>query len=140
MKNIIMRTLANYKELASTLDVSQFTNDVCNSFINAKSSKHYVILVPVDLDDTFNDEQHKSFEKHGYFQAVIPDRFNNMFFACQEVVNQMADTLLSDEGMAIDIAQDPSGEKVTVVSLEGMDKTHFYRDFKNPQEKAPIMG
>ena len=140
MKSIITRTINDYKKLASTLDVNKFTHDVCNSFISAKSSKHYVILVPVDLDDTFNDEQHKSFEKHGYFQAIVPERFNNMFFACQEVVNQMVDTLLSDEGMAIDCAQDPSGDKITVVSLEGLAKTHFYRDFKNPQEKTPIMG
>lgn len=129
MKNMIMADLSQYRQLAQRLNEDAFTEAVYNSFKQALSAKHYVAIMPVDLDDTFTDEQHKDLAKFGYHQVPNEDMFSNMFVACQHVIDQMVDVLRNKEDMSVDKCCDPRGKVVYVVSLFGVKDSHFERDF-----------
>ena len=130
MKSIVTRIIDEYKENANKLNTDKFTELVCNSFIDARSMKHYVVLVVVDLDDTFNAEQHHSLEKQGFFQVQNQSTFNNVFFASEKVVKNMVALLTQSEGMAVDQEKDNYGGSVFVVSISGIVNTHYYRDLE----------
>jgi len=129
MKEIIADELAEYHKYANELDNDKFTNAVLKSFTDALSSKHYVILHPVNLDKYFNKEQHQSFNKVGYYQYGPDERFNNVFFATPTVVVKMAD-ILKAEDMCVELVDDPSKQfKVYVVTMNGVEDSHYFTDF-----------
>lgn len=129
MKEIITDELAEYHKYASGLDVDKFTNDVLKSFTDALSSKHYVILYPVDLDKYFTTEQHASFRKKGYYQYGPDERYNNVFYAVPKVVVEMVE-LLKVEDMCVDLVDDPAKQsKVYVVTMNGVEDSHYFSDF-----------
>ena len=129
MYNIVTKHLKACRDKANTLDKEALTSAVCKSFMESESYKHYVILIPVDLDDKFNSEQHESFNKHGFYQKANDiDEWKNMFFASEKVINEMTSLLNGPEEMSVDYIKD--GEVTTVVvSLEGIEKTLFPKHF-----------
>lgn len=136
MKNLIMKRLGAHREAALQLNEDMFCDAVCNSFMESLSSKHYVAIMPVDIDDTFSVEQRKSFEKKGFYQVMNDDFFNNMFMACQSVVDKMTSVLTENEDMAVDKCCDPDGHVIYVVSLFGVKNSHFERDFARPTQSS----
>ena len=139
MKNLITNNLAEYKKLATKLNNDVFVDLVFNSFKEAKSAKHYVVLMPVDLDDKFNAEQHKSFEKCGFYQILNEEMYSNIFLACDSVVNEMVLLLKNHEGMSVDKCTDQSGKSLFVVSLEGLEYTFFEQDFHGGAQQKQRM-
>lgn len=129
MKDIILNDLSEYGRLATQLNKDVFADLVYSSFKGAKSHKHYVVLMPIDLDDKFNPDQHKSFEKNGFYQIPNEEMYSNIFLACDLVINEMISQLKGNEGMMVDKCTDQSGKSLYVVSLNGLENTFFEADF-----------
>ena len=137
MKDVILNDLAEYRNLATQLNKDLFVDAVYSSFKEAKTSKHYVVLMPVDLEDKFNAEQHKSFEKCGFYQIVNEEMYSNIFLVCDAVINDAVSLLTEHEGMTVDKCTDMSGKSLFVVSLFGLERTFFEQDFHgNAQQRT----
>ena len=129
MKDIILKDLSEYRGLATQLNKDVFADAVCSSFNGAKSAKHYVVLMPIDLDDKFNPDQHKSFAKNGFYQIPNEEMYSNIFLACDWVIGEMISLLQGNEDMTVDKCTDQSGKSLYVVSLFGLEQTFFEADF-----------
>lgn len=142
MRDVISKALSEYKDKAMRLNKDAFTRAVCDSFIESKDAKHYVVIIPVDLDDFYTPKQHKDFEKYGFSQSENPGMFNNMLLAAPSVAADMSAVLKTEEGMCADLCKDAEGNTMYVVSLNGIDSTHFNRDFmsSNERRRQPING
>lgn len=135
MRDLIGNALRQYREHALKLNKDAFLKAVCGSFTESKNAKHYVVIIPVDLDDFYTPKQHREFEKNGFSQSENPAMFNNMLLASTSAAVDMCRILKTEEGMCVDICEDPNGDKLYVVSLDGVESTLFNRDFTSSQKR-----
>ena len=129
MKQYIIEDLGEYLKNTLIIDEKEFINSVFDSFRKAHTTKHYVMLVPCDMDDYYSPEEQSSFSKYGYYQMMDENRFNNRFFMPKDNILK-ASELLEDEGMVVDTVRNNNlPSEVKVVSLYGVNTTHFLMDF-----------
>lgn len=133
MKDYITEQYEQYKKRVLQFDEDKFTNDVLKSFIDAKTLRHYVLLITCDLNEYYSSDEHNIFEKDGYYQQPLPDRYNNRFFIPQENIDNAAD-ILSFEKMRVEETR-VNNVKTYVISLDGMYNTFFQTDYTNPDTK-----
>ena len=128
MSTLICEKLGEYNTYANMLDVDKFTNAVLESFNSALSWKHYVLLVPVDLDKYFSSDQHSAFQKKGFCQYGPEERFNNVFYATPTVVEKMVE-ILKEEDMVVDEVNDQRFEtNIKVVTIYGVNQSNYNTD------------
>lgn len=129
MKQFIIENLGEYFKNTMIIDEKEFINRVFESFCKANTTKHYVMLVPCDMDDYYSAEEQSSFSKYGYYQMIDENRFHNRFFIPKGNILK-ASELLENEEMVVDTVRKinmPS--EVKVVSLNGVNTTYFNMDF-----------
>lgn len=131
MKDYITEEYDKYKSCALQFDYEHFTNDVLKSFKEAKTYRHYVILITCHLDEYFTRDEQASFEKYGYYQQPIEERCNNRFFIPSETINQARDILVHEKMYVQETVV--NGVPTYVVSINGMDNTFFAMDFATKQ-------
>lgn len=130
MKQYIIENLGEYLKNTLIIDEKEFINCVFDSFRKAHTTKHYVMLVPCDMDDYYSPEEQSSFSKYGYYQMIDENRFNNRFFMPKGNIFKACE-LLENEGMVVDTVHRNASlpTEVKVVSLNGINTTHFNMDF-----------
>lgn len=139
MKDLIDKTLKQYKEHANKLNKDAFLKAVSTSFTESKNARHYVVVIPVDLDDFYTPKQHREFERNGFSQSDNPAMFNNMLLASPSVAAEMSHILKTEEGMHVDLCSDQNKDTMYVISLEGIDSTHFRRDFSASRNQGSLL-
>jgi hypothetical protein len=130
MKQYIIEDLGEYLKNTLIIDEKEFINSVFDSFRKAHTTKHYVMLVPCDMDDYYSPEEQNSFSKYGYYQMIDENRFNNRFFMPKGNILKACE-LLENEEMVVDTVHRNASlpTEVKVVSLNGVNTTHFNMDF-----------
>ena len=130
MKQYIIEDLGEYLKSTMIIDEKEFINSVFDSFRKAHTTKHYVMLVPCDMDDYYSPEEQNSFSKYGYYQMIDENRFNNRFFMPKGNILKACE-LLENEEMVVDTVHRNASlpTEVKVVSLNGVNTTHFNMDF-----------
>lgn len=136
MKEYVIEKYEQYKKCALQFDGDKFTNDVLRSFMDAKTPRHYVLLISCDLDEYYTSDEHNIFEKNGYYQQPLEDRYNNRFFIPQENIDNAA-RILSSEEMQVEETR-VNDVKTYVISLDGMYNTFFQTDYTNVQMKNKL--
>lgn len=129
MKDYIVDEIENYRKCVLQIDEDKFTNDVLKSFKDAKTYRHYVILIPAGLDEYYSLEEHNIFSKNGYYQQEIPHRFDNRFYIPPNNIKHMADVLVNEK-MFVDIVQ-LKGLNSYVVTINGIHDSYFKVDFED---------
>ena len=133
MKDYIADEVESYRKCVLQIDEEKFTNDVLKSFKDAKTYRHYVLLIPADLNEYYSPEEHNIFSKNGYYQQPIPDRFDNRFFIPPDNIKSMVDVLM-DENMRVDRVPLKDLNSY-VVTLNGIHDSYFQADFENEYRK-----
>lgn len=129
MKQYIIEILGEYLKNTLIIDEKEFINKVFESFSKAHTIKHYVMLVPCDMDDYYSPEEQSNFSKYGYYQMIDENRFHNRFFIPKDNMLKACE-LLKNEGMVVDtVCNNNLPSEVKVVSLNGVNTTHFLMDF-----------
>lgn len=134
MKDYILSENKNFKKASQEIDMDKFMNEVLNSFIKARTLKHYVILVASDLDEYYTPDEHKAFINRGYYQMPVENRFDNRFFAPLANIDTMVKTL-ENEGMTVELVKKSQRipTDVFVITLNGVNQSLFYEDFSQSQ-------
>lgn len=133
MEDYIIEDFETYRKCALQFDDEKFTNDVLKSFKDSKSYKHYVILVPADLDEYYTQEEQNTFTKYGYYQQLLSERYNNRFFIPPDNIDKACDILKDEHMMVEKVRVQGVNVPAIVVSLKGFGNTHFRNDFANQE-------
>jgi len=132
MKDYILDELNEYKDCVNQLDEEKFTNDILKSFKDAKTYKHYVLLIPSDIDEYYSNEEHNSFKKNGYYQLMIENRYGNRFFIPNSNINKACD-IIKKENMEVESVKHQNlPVRVYLVTLNGRAESNFDEDFEMP--------
>lgn len=132
MKDYILDELNEYKDCVNQLDEEKFTNDILKSFKDAKTYKHYVLLIPADMDEYYSNEEHNSFKKNGYYQLMIENRYGNRFFIPNTNINN-ACNIIKKENMEVESVKHQNlPVRVYLVTLNGRAESNFDEDFEMP--------
>lgn len=130
MKDYIVEEYERYKKCALQFDEESFMNDVLKSFMDAKTYHHYVLLVACDLNEYFSTNEHLTFERLGYYQQPIDERYSNRFFIPIETIKH-AVNIVKDDNMCVE--QIRLNEVDTyVVTVNGIHDSFYSQDF-SPQ-------
>lgn len=130
MREYIQEDLDEYINCATQLDADKFMNDVLLSFKNAKTKRHYVTVIPADINEYYTTDEHNSFAKYGYYQQPLPERYSNRFFIPPQNI-ELASQLLKDENMVVEELKANFLVKIKVVTLNGFMNSHFSNDFNS---------
>ena len=96
---------------------------------SAVEGKHYVMLIPSDIDEYYSNEEHNNFRKYGYHQLMIENRYGNRFFIPSGNMKIACD-ILKDENMVVELVKHANLPiKVYVVTLAGKANSKFDKDF-----------
>lgn len=129
MKDYILEDFKEYIDCVNQFDEETFTNDVLKSFKDSKTYKHYVMLIPSDIDEYYSNEEHNNFRKYGYHQLIIENRYGNRFFIPSGNMKIACD-ILKDENMVVELVKHANLPiKVYVVTLAGKANSKFDEDF-----------
>lgn len=129
MKDYILDDFKEYNDCVKQLDEEKFTNDILKSFKDSKTYKHYVMLIPFDVDDYYSSDEHTSFKKYGYYQLMVENRYGNRFFIPLDNIKLACD-ILKNEKMVVELVKHANlPVKVYLVTLYGKAKSHFDEDF-----------
>ena len=129
MREYILGELMEYNDCVAQLDEEALTNDVLKSFKDAKTYKHYILIVPSDIDEYYTNDEHFSFKKKGYYQLVDENRYSNRFFVPISNVDNVCD-ILAKEGMKVEQVKSPNlPTTVYVVTLYGKNESYFDNDY-----------
>lgn len=129
MKDYILEDLEEYNNNVKVLDEEHFTNDILKSFKDAKTYRHYVMLIPSNIDEYYDTEEHNSFIKYGYYQLMIENRYGNRFFIPISSIDNACD-ILENEGMVVEtVAHKNLPVQIKLVTLNGRFKSAFDEDF-----------
>lgn len=132
MKDYILDELNEYRDCVNQLDAEKFTNDILKSFKDAKTYKHYVLLIPSDIDEYYSNEEHNSFKKNGYYQMMIENRYGNRFFIPNSNINKACD-IIKKENMEVESVKHQNiPVRVYLVTLNGRAESNFDEDFEMP--------
>lgn len=132
MKDYILDELNEYRDCVNQLDEEKFTNDILKSFKDAKTYKHYVLLIPSDIDEYYSNEEHNSFKKNGYYQMMIENRYGNRFFIPNSNINKACD-IIKKENMEVESVKHQNiPVRVYLVTLNGRAESNFDEDFEMP--------
>lgn len=130
MRKLIIDELDKNRTYWNDLDVLKFLEDVLDSFKSSLSSKHYVVLYPVDIDMYYTRDEQLSFRSHGFHRGGSDSRYCNVFFATDSVVVEMSDAL-QNEGMTVEDVHSPKmGGDVKVVTLNGVNDSNYFSDYE----------
>lgn len=135
MKDYILDDLNEYVKNVEAFEEEDFTNDVLKSFTDAKTSKHYVMLIPSNMDEYYSNEEHSKFRKNGYYQLMDDNRYNNRFFIPYGSIKLACD-ILEKEDMVVELANHkklPIG--IYLVTLNGRRECKFDEDFNQTVEQ-----
>lgn len=134
MVELINSEIKQFNEFANQLDVDAFSLAVYESFKEALTNMHYVVLIPINLDMYYTHEQHKDFEKCGFHRSGSEERYSNLFFATNKVVDEMVE-ILKYEGMVTDAVYDNTNNtNIVVVTLNGIKDSNYMSDYQNSVE------
>ena len=100
MRDYIIEEYEQYKQCALQFDEDKFVNDVLKSFKDAKTYRHYVLLITCDLNEYYTTEEHAMFAKLGYYQQSIEDRFNNRFFIPEQKIGRAVEIVKQERMFA----------------------------------------
>lgn len=129
MRDYIIEELEAYNKLVNVFDEDTFTNAVLKSFKDCKSYKHYVALIPSDIDEYYTQEEHTHFSKYGYYQQTMENRYDNRFFIPNANMKTAVD-IIYNEGMVIDNVESKTlPVPIFVVTLRGVNESNFNIDF-----------
>lgn len=129
MREYILGELMEYNDCVAQLDEEALTNDVLKSFKDAKTYKHYILIVPSDIDEYYTNDEHFSFKKKGYYQLADENRYSNRFFVPISNVDNVCD-ILAKEGMKVEQVKSPNlPTTVYVVTLYGKNESYFDNDY-----------
>lgn len=130
MRDYITETYEAYERCALQFDEEKFANDVLKSFMDAKTYHHYVLLITCDLNEYYTTEEHHTFEKNGYYQQPVQDRFDNRFFIPDKTMKQAVDQLKKEKMFV----QETKVNNVStyVVTVNGIHDSYFSQDFATP--------
>ena len=132
MKDYILDELNEYRDCVNQLDEEKFTNDILKSFKDAKTYRHYVLLIPSDIDEYYSNEEHNSFKKNGYYQLMIENRYGNRFFIPNSNINKACD-IIKKENMEVESVKHQNlPVRVYLVTLNGRAESKFDEDFEMP--------
>lgn len=132
MKDYILDELNEYRDCVNQLDEEKFTNDILKSFKDAKTYKHYVLLIPSDIDEYYSNEEHNSFKKNGYYQMMIENRYGNRLFIPNSNINKACD-IIKKENMEVESVKHQNiPVRVYLVTLNGRAESNFDEDFEMP--------
>lgn len=133
MKEYIIEEYERYKKEALMLNDVKFTNDVLKSFKDAKTHRHYVLLVPCNLDEYYTTEEHNIMSENGYYQQTNEGRYDNTFFIPNETIENAAE-ILRNENMFVEKTK-VNETPTYVISLNGINDTYFRQDYCNNVSK-----
>lgn len=129
MRDYIIEELEAYNKLVNVFDEDTFANAVLKSFKDCKSYKHYVALIPSDIDEYYTQEEHTHFSKYGYYQQTMENRYDNRFFIPNANMKTAVD-IIYNEGMVIDNVESQNlPVPIFVVTLRGVSESNFNIDF-----------
>ena len=135
MKDYILDDLKEYNDCVNQLDEEKFTNDVLKSFKDSKTYKHYVMIIPSDINEYYSNEEHNSFRKNGYYQLMVENRYGNRFFIPFDTV-ETACNILEKENMVVELARhERLPLPVYLVTLNGRKDCKFDEDFETPMNE-----
>ena len=132
MKDYILDDLKEYNDCVNQLDEEKFTNDVLKSFKDAKTYKHYVMLIPSDIDEYYSNEEHASFRKNGYYQLMMENRYGNRFFIPLDNVNNVCEILEKEDMVVEKVKHRNLPVAIYLVTLNGRFESKFDEDFVVP--------
>lgn len=129
MKDYILEDLEEYNKSVKIFEEEHFTNDILKSFKDAKTYRHYVMLIPSNIDEYYNTEEHNSFRKYGYYQLMIENRYGNRFFVPMDTMN-VACNILENEGMVVEtVIHKNLPVQIKLITLNGRLESAFDEDF-----------
>lgn len=135
MKDYILEDLEEYNKSIKILDEEHFTNDILKSFKDAKTYRHYVMLIPSNIDEYYDTEEHNSFRKYGYYQLMIENRYGNRFFIPFDSIPNACE-ILEKENMVVEMAKhEHLPFPVYLITLNGRKECKFDEDFEIPMNE-----
>lgn len=95
------------------------------------------MLIPTDIDEYYNTEEHNSFRKYGYYQMMIENRYGNRFFVPTDTMND-ACNILENEGMVVEtVIHKNLPVQIKLVTLNGRLESAFDEDFADQNINNP---
>lgn len=135
MKEYILDDLKEYNNCVNELDEEKFTNDILKSFKDSKTYKHYVMLIPSDINEYYSPDEHNSFRKNGYYQLMIENRYGNRFFIPFDSIPNACD-IIKKENMEVELVKHNNlPVPVYLVTLNGRAESKFDEDFEMPMNE-----
>lgn len=131
MRDYIIEELESYNKLVNVFDEDTFANAVLKSFKDSKSFKHYVALIPSDIDEYYTVEEHANFSKYGYYQQPMENRYDNRFFIPNSNMDAAVNTIYNENMVLDNIKDNNLPVPIFVVSLKGVRESNFGIDFGN---------
>ena len=137
MKEYVTEVINGYIDcVKNSYNEEEFLKNVAESFTMAKSLKHYVLLKPIDFGEYFTPKEQKSFSNEGYYVPSDEDRFNNKFFAPEETIETMIETLQDEDMCTERVGVNFFPGAVYVVTIYGVRNSNFYTDFAKQNENV----
>jgi hypothetical protein len=137
MRDYILADLEEYNNNVMILDEENLTNDILKSFKEAKSYKHYVMLIPSDMDEYYDTEEHNSFKKYGYYQLMIENRYGNRFFIPKPTIETVCNILQNENMMVEPVTHKNLPVQIYLVTLNGRNSSAFDVDFEDQNINNP---
>lgn len=123
----ILDYLDSYISFISYFDDEAFMHAVLKSFTDASSYKHYVIVVPCDINDYYTPTEHSMFTKVGFYQQEVEERYDNRIFVPSQNIDKVL-SILKDGQMIVDKVM-TSNIPGLVITLYGVTKSNFVKDY-----------
>ena len=132
-KSNIISKIKEWQCIASEVDITKLFEDIDDIFISSCSLKHYIGIVPINLDDYFKEDEQNSLLHQGYYRDGSPIRFYNGLFVPECNIEKLIAEIQKRE-FVVEKVQVSENFFNYIVTLNGIDNSHYIEDMAKAQQ------